>query len=120
MQHDFIEINRRKMLRLTAAGALGSLFLPLVPLKLAAAAKRTGRRLILIELSGANDGLNTIIPSSNPHYEQLRPTIGIQARQRAALSSEFALNSAMKSMMEGWSDGEMAAIHGLGYPGANR
>ena len=120
MHDDWIEMTRRKLLRMTAGGVVGSLFLPLVPLKLASAAVQTGRRLILIELSGANDGLNTIIPSRNPHYKKLRPTIGIEDSQRAALSSEFALNNAMKSMMAGWSKGEMAAIHGLGYPGANR
>ena len=120
MHKDWMDINRRKMLRMGAGGLMGSLFLPLVPIKLAAASKRTGRRLILIELSGANDGLNTIIPSANPIYKELRPTIGIDARQRAELSSEFALNSAMKSMMRSWSKGELAAIHGLGYPGANR
>ena len=120
MPENWMELNRRKLLQMTAGGLAGSLFLPLVPLKLASAAVRTGRRLILIELSGANDGLNTIIPSDNPRYKALRPTIGIPEKNQAALSAEFALNAAMKDMMQSWSKGEMAVVHGLGYPGANR
>ena len=120
MDTAWMELNRRKLLRMTAGGLMGSLFLPLVPIRLASAAVRTGRRLILIELSGANDGLNTIIPTADGRYQELRPTIGIETQRRAELSSEFALNAAMKDMMTGWSKGEMAVVHGLGYPGANR
>ena len=120
MDNSCLELNRRRLLKAGSAGLLTSLFLPLVPLRLAAAAQRTGRRLILIELSGANDGLNTIIPASDPRYKELRPTIGIEKRERASLTADFALNQAMRSMMSGWDRGEMAVIHGLGYPGANR
>ena len=120
MDNSCLELNRRRLLKAGSAGLLTSLFLPLVPLRLAAAAQRTGRRLILIELSGANDGLNTIIPASDPRYKELRPTIGIEKREQASLTADFALNQAMRSMMGGWDRGEMAVIHGLGYPGANR
>ena len=52
---------------------LSGLILPLVPVKLASAAAKTGRRIVLIELSGANDGLNTVIPFANDRYFNLRP-----------------------------------------------
>ena len=52
---------------------LSGLILPLVPVKLASAAAKTGRRIVLIELSGANDGLNTVIPYANDRYFNLRP-----------------------------------------------
>lgn len=120
MDNSCLELNRRRLLKAGSAGLLTSLFLPLVPIRLAAAAQRTGRRLILIELSGANDGLNTVIPASDPRYEELRPTIGIERNRRATLDADFALNQAMRSMMSGWDRGEMAIVHGLGYPGANR
>ena len=77
---------------------------------------RTGRAAYPI-YRWANDGLNTIIPTADGRYKELRPTIGIEESRRAALSSEFALNAAMKDMMTGWSKGEMAVVHGLGYPG---
>ena len=50
---------------------LSGLILPLVPLKIASAAAKTGRRIVLIELSGANDGLNTVIPFANDRYFDL-------------------------------------------------
>ena len=46
---------------------MSGLILPLVPARLQAAAAQSGRRLVLIELSGANDGLNTVIPLSLIH-----------------------------------------------------
>jgi len=51
-------MNRRTLLNALIAG----LTIPLAPIRLAHAAQRSGRRLILVELSGANDGLNTVVP----------------------------------------------------------
>ena len=51
-------MNRRELIRSLVAG----MAIPLAPIGIASAAQRTGRRLILVELSGANDGLNTVIP----------------------------------------------------------
>ncbi|MGB1642087.1 MAG: twin-arginine translocation pathway signal protein, partial [Paracoccaceae bacterium] len=51
---------------------MSGLILPLVPARLQAAAAQSGRRLVLIELSGANDGLNTVIPYRDDRYYRLR------------------------------------------------
>ena len=99
---------------------LSGLILPLVPLKIASAAARTGRRIVLIELSGANDGLNTVIPFANDRYFDLRPNLAIKENQRFAISNSLALHSELKNLGDIWERGDLAIIQGLGYPGANR
>jgi len=109
-------MDRRAALKILTAG----LMIPVVPIKIAHAAKKSGRRLVLIELSGANDGLNTIIPSNDHRYRELRPNIGLDESETISLSNDFGLHEAMKPMGRLWESGEMAVVHGLGYPGANR
>ncbi|XAT60689.1 DUF1501 domain-containing protein [Rhodobacteraceae bacterium Araon29] len=99
---------------------LSGLILPLVPVKLASAAAKTGRRIVLIELSGANDGLNTVIPFANDRYFNLRPNLAIETKDRFSISNSLALHSALSDLGEIWERGQLAIIQGLGYPGANR
>ncbi|MDP7464302.1 MAG: twin-arginine translocation pathway signal protein, partial [SAR324 cluster bacterium] len=98
----------------------GGLLLPLVPQYLTAAAQQAGRRLVLVELSGANDGLNTVIPFQDHRYRELRPHIGIERQDMITLDSGFALHGAMRRVMESWDDGDLAILPGLGYPNPNR
>jgi len=109
-------MDRRKLVK----SILSGLILPLVPFKIDAAAKKTGRRLILIELSGANDGLNTVIPYSDDRYYGLRPELAIKKNERISISDDFALHSALKNLVNIYEDNDLAIIHGLGYPGPNR
>ena len=109
-------MDRRAALKILTAG----LMIPVVPIKIAHAAKKSGRRLVLIELSGANDGLNTVIPSKDHRYKELRPNIGLDNSETISLSNDFGLHEAMKPLGRLWESGEMAVVHGLGYPGANR
>ena len=109
-------MDRRTALKILTAG----LMIPVVPIKIAHAAKKSGRRLILIELSGANDGLNTVIPNKDHRYRELRPNIGLDKSETISLSNDFGLHEAMEPMGRIWESGEMAVVHGLGYPGANR
>ena len=109
-------MDRRTALKILTAG----LMIPVVPIKIAHAAKKSGRRLVLIELSGANDGLNTVIPNNDHRYKELRPNIGLDKSETISLSNDFGLHEAMEPMGRIWESGEMAVVHGLGYPGANR
>lgn len=109
-------MHRRQILN----SLLSGLILPLVPLKIASAAEKTGRRIVLIELSGANDGLNTVIPFTNDRYFDLRPKLAIQKDARFNISSSVALHSALTDLGSVWERGDLAVIQGLGYPGANR
>jgi uncharacterized protein (DUF1501 family) len=75
--------------------------------------------LILIELKGANDGLNTLVPYADPAYSTLRPTVQIKRDQVLPLSDRFGLHPSLEPLMSMWKSGEMAALMGLGYPQPN-
>ncbi|MDA9159328.1 DUF1501 domain-containing protein [Rhodobacteraceae bacterium] len=109
-------MNRRELITAILAG----MSIPLAPLELAAASARNGRRLILVELSGANDGLNTLVPIKDERYRELRPKIGLLKHEVFDLDQELALHSAMKPLDAAWQAGDMAVLQGLGYSGQNR
>jgi uncharacterized protein (DUF1501 family) len=77
------------------------------------------RLLVLVELKGANDGLNTLVPFADPAYAALRPTIGIKRDQVLQLSDQFGLHPSLEPLMPLWKEKQMAAIMGLGYPQPN-
>jgi uncharacterized protein (DUF1501 family) len=76
--------------------------------------------LVLIQLGGGNDGLNTIIPVTNDIYHQKRPTIGIRKQDAISLSDDIGMHPAMSSLEPFWGDGNMAVIHNVGYSNTNR
>ncbi len=76
--------------------------------------------LILIELSGGNDGLNTVVPVKDPAYRKLRPNIGISSDDSLSLDRDTGLHPAMRAMADLWHDGDMRIIEGVGYPEPNR
>ena len=75
--------------------------------------------LVLIELKGANDGLNTVIPFANPRYTELRPRLAIARDQVLQLTEQEALHPALQPLMPLWQNKELAIIQGIGYPNAN-
>lgn len=80
----------------------------------AAEAVPNGRLLIVIDLVGGNDGLNTVIPHSDPRYTALRPTIAIARQSGLPLDDRNALHPALRPLMPLWSAGELAILHGVG------
>ncbi|MEY4425923.1 MAG: hypothetical protein RL535_221 [Pseudomonadota bacterium] len=77
------------------------------------------RILILIELKGGNDGLNTVVPYADPAYYQLRNTIGIKPEELLKLDEKVGLHSDLKAMLPLWEKNELAIVQGVGYPEAN-
>ena len=75
--------------------------------------------LILIELKGANDGLNTVIPFANPLYAELRPRLAIARDQVLQLDAQTGLHPSMQTLMPMWQNKELAIVQGLGYPNPN-
>lgn len=75
--------------------------------------------LILVELKGANDGLNTVIPYADPLYTQLRPKIAIARDQVLTLSEREGLHPSLNSLMPLWQNKELAVVQGIGYPRPN-
>lgn len=80
------------------------------------------RILLLVELKGGNDGLNTVIPYADPEYRRLRPQIAIDASQMDPLTPQLALNRALAPLRDLWKDGggDLAIGLGVGYPQQNR
>ena len=78
----------------------------------------TDRVLVLIQLGGGNDGLNTIVPRTNDIYYNARPTLAIPANQTIQLNSgnTQGMHPAMQSLESVWGDGDMAIVQSVGYP----
>ena len=84
----------------------------------AAAAAPTGvgsRILVVVELSGANDGLNTIVPYTNDAYYRARPKLGLKPEKLRRLDDQFAVQSGMAGFERLFKDGQLAIVHGVGY-----
>jgi uncharacterized protein (DUF1501 family) len=77
--------------------------------------KHPERILVVLELSGGNDGLNTVVPHSDPAYYRARPRIGIPARDVLKISDDFGLHPSMVGFERLFKDGRMAVVHGCGY-----
>ena len=88
-----------------------------------AVAQRAGsvqdRILILIELKGGNDGLNTVVPYADNAYYQLRNTVGIKSEELIKLDDKVGLHPELKAMLPFWEKNELAIVQGVGYPEAN-
>ncbi|MDH3649281.1 MAG: DUF1501 domain-containing protein [Saprospiraceae bacterium] len=81
---------------------------------------RTGNVLVVIQLSGGNDGLNAIVPYQDDVYYQNRPTIGIRPEHLLKMSDMMGLHPAMAPLREIYDSGEMTVVNGVGYPNPNR
>src|SRR5512141_2593304 len=75
--------------------------------------------LVLIELKGGNDGLNTVVPYADPAYYRLRPKIGIAKDELVVLSDRAGLHPALAPLRALWDREQMAVLQGVGYPDAN-
>lgn len=77
------------------------------------------RLLILVELKGGNDGLNTLVPFASEAYYQLRPKIAIARDTVLPLNEGVGLHPACEPVMGLWQAGELAVLQGVGYPAPN-
>ncbi|MFN5992564.1 MAG: Twin-arginine translocation pathway signal sequence domain-containing protein, partial [Betaproteobacteria bacterium] len=68
--------------------------------------------LVLIELKGANDGLNTVVPLNDPLYQQLRPRVGLDRTTLLNLTETEALHPSLKPLLPMWESKELAVIQG--------
>ncbi|WP_233801249.1 DUF1501 domain-containing protein [Paraburkholderia sp. HP33-1] len=75
--------------------------------------------LILIELKGGNDGLNTVIPFADPTYYTLRKNIGIKREQMMQLDERTALHPALQPLMPLWRSRQLAIVQGVSYAQPN-
>jgi len=118
MKHiDVFDTQRRNLLRLGAFGSAYGLLAPFMGgFAFAREAMADNRILVVLELSGGNDGLNTVVPFRNDDYYKLRPSIGLKENELRKIDADYGLNSNMAGMEKLYKDGRMAIIHGVGYP----
>jgi uncharacterized protein (DUF1501 family) len=76
--------------------------------------------LVVLQLSGGNDALNTLIPYSNPLYFDNRPSVRIPADQVLPLNDSIGFHPAMGPIKELYDAGKVAVIQGIGYPKPSR
>ncbi|MGV6815484.1 MAG: DUF1501 domain-containing protein [Phycisphaerales bacterium] len=83
--------------------------------------------LVIIQLSGGNDGLNTVVPYRDDNYHRLRPNLALNTDNLHILSangshgaSDLAFNGSMDGMRELYDEGQCAIVQGVGYPNPNR
>ncbi|HMQ46867.1 MAG TPA: DUF1501 domain-containing protein [Saprospiraceae bacterium] len=113
-------MNRRNFLKnsaLASSSLLVPTFLHALP---GGKGSRTEKILVVIQLSGGNDGLNTLIPFRNDLYYQNRPRLAVPAMEVLDLNGELGLNPAMASIRHLYDQGEMCLINSVGYPNPDR
>ena len=76
--------------------------------------------LVVIQLTGGNDYMNTLVPYNDPLYYDYRPTLGIPQEDLLAADDELGLNPALKPIHGLYEQGKVALINGIGYPNPNR
>jgi uncharacterized protein (DUF1501 family) len=87
---------------------------------LALHAQMVGRSLVVIQLSGGNDGLNTVIPHGIGTYYTRRPTIGIPQAQVLQLDAVMGLHPSLQPLYAMYQAGKVAVVQGVGYASPNR
>jgi uncharacterized protein (DUF1501 family) len=113
-------IARRDLLRagfgsvvLGASGGLGRS--PFWAQAAAAEPAQPGRILVIVELSGGNDGLNTVVPYGDDAYYRARPRIGIRPARLRKIDQHFGFQYTMSGFERLYKDGRLAIVHGVGY-----
>lgn len=106
-------MQRREFLGLLAAAAI-----PVSP-ALAYTPGYGKRLLVLVELKGGNDGLNTVVPYADPAYASLRPRLALPRDQLLQLDEHSALHPALREWWPLWQAGELAIVQSVGYERPN-
>lgn len=121
MKRSFTDLNRRAFLKQSALISLS----PLVPAFLArsvaaADAKPDDRTLVVIQLDGGNDGLNTVVPFADKLYARHRKELRINAQDVLKLDANVGLHPQMKPAANLFESARLAVVQGVGYPNPNR
>jgi uncharacterized protein (DUF1501 family) len=117
-----MKLNRRDILKaglsglsMTAGTALRVGVFGRAAAALAAEAESNGKILVVLELSGGNDGLNTLVPYGDDAYYKFRPKIGLPKKSLRPIDDHFGFNRGMVGFERLYKDGKLAIVHGCGY-----
>ncbi len=76
--------------------------------------------LVVIQLAGGNDGLNTVVPLGNDDYYNARPRIAVAKNAALKLTDDWGVHPSAAGFKKLWDGGDLAIVHAVGYPNANR
>jgi uncharacterized protein (DUF1501 family) len=82
----------------------------------ALASHRSIDTLVIVELDGGNDGLNTVIPFADPRYRALRPTLAIAREAALPIDRAMGLHPSLAALVPAWRSGQLAIVQGVGDP----
>jgi len=122
-----LPLTRREFVRRSAGGGLGFLafsgvapsFLTQSALAQAPAPERDRTILVVIQLAGGNDGLNTVVPHTDDHYHRLRPNLSLKSGL-LDLNDDLALHPSCGPLHRLFEEGQLSIIQNVGYPNPNR
>ncbi|MBC8753636.1 DUF1501 domain-containing protein [Kordia sp. YSTF-M3] len=114
-------MNRRNFIK-SASLASTALFLPkfVSGFNLLDEAIATGKKIVIIQLSGGNDGLNTIVPFRNDIYYKKRPSLAQQKSNLIGITDEIGFHESLIAHSDLYNNGELCVINNVGYPNPNR
>ena len=75
--------------------------------------------LVVIQLAGGNDGLNTVVPHANDHYHKARPSLALK-KDLLKVDDDFSFHPSLAPLKEIYDAGQLSIVHGVGYPNPNR
>lgn len=81
---------------------------------------RDGRILVVLQLAGGNDGLNTVVPFADDFYHKARPRLAIPGKDALRLNDQVGLHPALKGLKALYEAGHLGVVQGVGYPNPNR
>jgi uncharacterized protein (DUF1501 family) len=76
--------------------------------------------LVILQMAGGNDGLNTVVPYSNDFYHRARPNLGLQSKDILKINDDIGLHSSLSGFKDLYDAGCLSIIQGIGYPNPNR
>src|SRR5580704_4536428 len=118
-----MSITRRIFLRNSTLAVVGTAAVPSFLTRAAFGAVDVGaptKRLVVIFQRGAADGLNIVVPYSDPQYYAMRPTINIPRKAVLDLDGHFGLHPSLASFQPLWQQGHLAIVHAAGSPDTTR
>jgi uncharacterized protein (DUF1501 family) len=133
MRNEITLHTRREFLRRTILGSALTWTVPafladtFAALQAAAAGSATqvatgkdGTILVVLQMAGGNDGINTVVPYANDFYHRARPRLGLKAGDVLRINDEVALHGGLRGFKDLYDGGRLSIIQGVGYPNPNR
>jgi uncharacterized protein (DUF1501 family) len=119
-------ITRRQFLKSSLAAAPAAAVMPVVFSRAIAASVHEqanpsvgNRTLVIVQMAGGNDGLNTVVPTNDGVYYDARPLVNVASGQSLLLNKDVGLNPSLTAFKELWDEGTLAIVEGVGYPKPN-